>query len=80
VTGATDHSPYRMPWWPLPPVLAIASLVYITTKQTHKSLEVTGITMLIGLAYWAVVIWPQKGRAWNLKDPVLDDEPETETV
>ncbi len=80
VTGATDHSPYRMPWWPLPPVLAIASLVYITTKQTHKSLEVTGITMLIGLAYWAVVIWPQKGRAWNLKDPVLDDEPDTETA
>ena len=74
MTGATDHSPYRMPWWPLPPVLAIGSLVYITTKQTHKSLEVTGITMLIGLVYWAIVIWPQKGRAWNLKDPVLDHE------
>ena len=79
-TGATDGSPYRMPWWPLPPLLAIGSLVYITTKQTHKSLEVTGITMLIGLVYWAVVIWPQKGRAWNLKDPVLDEEPETETA
>ena len=79
-TGATDHSPYRMPWWPLPPLLAIGSLVYITTQQTHKSLEVTGITMLIGLVYWAVVILPQKGRAWNLKDPVLDDEPETEAA
>ena len=74
MTGATDRSPYRMPWWPLPPVLAIASLVYITTKQTHKSLEVTGITMLIGLIYWAVVIYPQKGRAWQLKDPILDPD------
>jgi L-asparagine transporter-like permease len=74
MTGATDRSPYRMPWWPLPPLLAIASLVYITTKQTHKSLEVTGITMLIGLIYWAVVIYPQKGRAWNLKDPILDPD------
>ena len=73
-TGATDRSPYRMPAWPLPPVLAIAALVYITTKQTQKSLVVTGVTMLIGLIYWAVVIWPQKGRAWNLKDPILDDE------
>ncbi|MGH2973678.1 MAG: APC family permease [Solirubrobacterales bacterium] len=73
-TGATAHSPYRMPLWPLPPILAIAALGYVTTKQTHKSLLVTGITMLIGLAYWAVVIWPQKGRAWNLKDPILDDE------
>ena len=73
-TGATDHSPYRMPAWPLPPVLAIAALVYITTKQTHKSLVVTGVTMLIGLIYWAVVIWPQKGRAWNRKYPILDRE------
>ena len=73
-TGATAASPYRMPAWPLPPVLAIAALVYITTKQTQKSLIVTGVTMLIGLVYWAVVIHPQKGRAWNLKDPVLDHD------
>lgn len=73
-TGATAGSPYRMPAWPLPPVLAIAALVYITTKQTQKSLVVTGVTMLIGLVYWAVVIWPQKGRAWNLKDPILDHD------
>jgi amino acid transporter len=73
-TGATAGSPYRMPAWPLPPVLAIAALVYITTKQTQKSLLVTGVTMLIGLIYWAVVIRPQKGRAWNLKDPILDHD------
>jgi amino acid transporter len=73
-TGATAHSPYRMPAWPLPPVLAIAALVYITTKQTQKSLIVTGVTMLIGLAYWAVVIHPQKGRAWTLKDPIFDHD------
>jgi amino acid transporter len=73
-TGATAGSPYRMPAWPLPPVLAIAALVYITTKQTQKSLVVTGVTMLIGLAYWAVVIRPQKGRAWNLKEPIRDHD------
>jgi len=28
--------------------------------------------MLIGIVYWAVAIWPQKGKAWNLKDPVRD--------
>jgi amino acid transporter len=73
-TGALDRSPYRMPGWPLPPILAIAALAYITTKQTHKSLEVTGLTMLIGLVYWAVVIWPQKGKAWNLRDPIFDED------
>jgi len=73
-TKATAHSPYRMPFWPWPPLLAIAALVYITTKQTGISLEVTGITMLIGLAYWAIVIWPQRGRAWNLRNPIFDHE------
>lgn len=73
-TGATDHGPYRMPLWPLPPVLAFAALVYITTKQTHTALVVTGVTMLIGLVYWAVVIWPQRGRAWSIKAAVLDEE------
>lgn len=72
-TGATARSPYRMPWWPAPPLLAVAALVYVTTKQTGQALRVTGITMLIGLVYWAVVIWPQKGKAWNLKEPVLDE-------
>jgi hypothetical protein len=65
-----------MPAWPLPPILAIAALVYITTKQTQKSLIVTGVTMLIGLVYWAVVIRPQGSRAWNLRDPVLDQDAE----
>ena len=37
-----------------------------------QAIRVTSITMLIGLVYWALVIWPQKGKAWNLKDPVLD--------
>lgn len=72
-TGATDRSPYRMPFWPLPPILAIAALAYITTKQTDIALEVTGITMLIGLAYWAVFVLPQRGRVWNLKEPILDE-------
>jgi hypothetical protein len=67
---------YRMPLWPLPPVLAIAALGYITTKQTHTALRVTGITALIGLVYWAVVIWPQRGRAWNLKAPIFDRDEE----
>jgi hypothetical protein len=38
-----------MPWWPLPPLLALASLVYVFTQQTAPLLRVTLITMAIGL-------------------------------
>lgn len=73
-TGATAHSPYKMPAWPLPPILALASLGYIFTKQASLLLYVTLLTIGIGLLYWAVVIWPQRGKAWNLRHPALDED------
>jgi amino acid transporter len=73
VSGATRTSPYQMPWWPLPPLLALAGTGYIASQQTSKSLVVAGVTVLIGLFYWAVFILPQRGRAWNLKEPLFDE-------
>jgi amino acid transporter len=73
-TGATAHGPYKMPLWPLPPILALASLGYIFTQQTSLLLRVTLITVAIGLLYWAVVILPQRGRAWNLRQAAIDEE------
>lgn len=75
-TGATRHGSYKMPLWPLPPLLALIALGYVFTQQTGLLLEVTLITMGIGLVYWVVVIWPQKGRAWTLRDAPIDEEAE----
>ncbi|NNN09711.1 MAG: APC family permease [Acidimicrobiaceae bacterium] len=72
-TGATVKSSYKMPLWPLPPVLALASLAYVFTQQTSLLLRVTLITMAVGLVYWAIVILPQRGKAWNLRDATLDE-------
>ncbi|HEX8940114.1 MAG TPA: hypothetical protein VF763_08110, partial [Candidatus Limnocylindrales bacterium] len=72
-TGATAGSPYRMPLWPLPPILALAALAYITTQQTSTALIVAGGTIVIGLVYWLIVILPQRGRAWNLREPLRDE-------
>jgi amino acid transporter len=66
MTGATASSSYRMRWWPLPPLLALAALGYVFTQQTGLLLRATLITMGIGLAYWAIVLLPQHGRAWTL--------------
>ena len=72
-TGAIAHSPYTMPLWPLPPILALISLGYIFTKQASLLLWATLITIGIGLAYWLVVIFPQRGRAWTLRHAALDE-------
>ncbi|MFL5756464.1 MAG: APC family permease, partial [Chloroflexota bacterium] len=73
--GTTDGSPYRMPGWPIPPILALVALVYVTTQQSQTALLVTGGTIVIGLIYWAVYILPQGQRAWNLKEPLRDELP-----
>ncbi|WP_276940568.1 APC family permease [Ferrimicrobium acidiphilum] len=75
-TGATRRSHYKMPFWPIPPILALAGLVYIFTQQTAYLLEVTAITMGIGLLYWLIVILPQRGRAWDLREIATDTEGE----
>jgi amino acid transporter len=71
---ATEHSPYKMRWWPLPPLLALAALGYVFTQQTALLLEVTLITMGIGLVYWLAVLLPQRGRAWHLLDAATGDD------
>jgi amino acid transporter len=73
LTRATVHGSYKMPLWPLPPLLALASLGYVFTQQTGLLLQVTLITMGIGLVYWAIVILPQRGRAWSLRDAAVDE-------
>ncbi len=73
ISRATDGSPYRMPLWPLWPILALAATLFVATQQTSTALIVTGLTILIGLVYWAVVILPQGGRAWNLREPLRDE-------
>lgn len=78
--GATAHSSYKMPFWPLPPLLALASLSYVFTQQTRPLLEATLITMGIGFVYWAVVILPQRGRAWTLRHATTDEVQPTEVA
>jgi amino acid transporter len=72
-SGATENAPYRMPLWPLPPILAFLGTGYVALQQTPQSLLVAGVTVVIGLIYWAVVILPQGGRAWNLREPLRDE-------
>jgi amino acid transporter len=78
LTGATSGSPYRMKLWPLPPLLALACLGYVFTQQTAVLLRATLITMGIGLAYWLVVLLPQRGKAWTLRAAAIEEEEEEE--
>jgi hypothetical protein len=63
-----------MPLWPVPPILGLIALIYVGTKQPVNLLEITGVELLIGLVWWALVVLPQRGKVWTLKQPAIGPE------
>lgn len=69
-TGATAHAGYRMPWFPLAPVLALVVLVFVVYQNLldpavgRPSLIVTAAIALLAVAYYLVVLRRRGG--WRL--------------
>jgi amino acid transporter len=70
--GATADSPYRMPAWPLPPLIALGALLYVTYEQTLTAWIVTGVTAAIAMAYYFVYLRSRDG-AWRMLMPASHD-------
>jgi amino acid transporter len=76
-SGATNHGPYKMPWWPLVPILAILALVYVVTQQPWELLRITIIELGVGLSWWLLFVMPRRHEVWLLKQPALDSAEST---
>ncbi|ONI90380.1 amino acid transporter [Actinosynnema sp. ALI-1.44] len=71
--GRTAHAQYRMRWYPVPPLLALAALVYVTVQTAsdpnvgRPSLFVTlGILVVAGVGYYV------RRKHWVLRGPDED--------
>lgn len=66
-TGATAHAAYRMPWYPLAPLLTIAALVpvfwesWLDLETGRPGLTATAVQMLIAALYYRFVL-SRRGR------------------
>jgi amino acid transporter len=74
--AATARTGYRMPLWPLPPLVVLGIMAYvlyqnITTDITP--LVVSLVTLMIGVAWYFLFVHPRRGERWTLPDP-QDDE------
>jgi amino acid transporter len=70
--------PYRMPLWPLPPLVALAGVAVTVVLQTGRDLAIVAGILAAGLLYDAVYLRPRRGTHWILLDPVVD-EPDAAT-
>lgn len=72
--GRPDH--YRMPLWPLPPLIVIAFMAYVLYKilaTDPTPLIVAVASILVGVIWYAIFIRPKQGERWTLPEPQADE-------
>lgn len=75
--GRTARAAYRMPAWPLAPVLVLAIMAYVI----YQSLATDWVPMAVSLGilaagylYYFAYIHPRREDRWTLPDPVRDED------
>ena len=71
--------PYRMPLWPLTPMVALAGVAVTVVLQTGRDLAIVAGILAAGVLYEAVYLRPRRETRWILLDPLVDEpDPATE--
>jgi amino acid transporter len=70
--------PYRMPLWPLPPVVALAGVAVTVMLQTGRDLAIVAGILAAGMLYDAAYLRRRHDTHWTLLDPLVD-EPDAAT-
>ncbi|MFB6572982.1 APC family permease [Streptomyces noursei] len=68
---------WRMPLWPVIPVLIVLVLAWVLAQQSAKSLLITGGLIVVATAYWALYLRPRQDSRWVISVP--EDELATAT-
>jgi amino acid transporter len=58
--------PYRMPFWPVPPLIALAGTVIAITQQKPLDLLIVAVIAIVGIVYYFLYIEPRKDRYWSM--------------
>jgi amino acid transporter len=66
--------PYRMPWWPLWPVIGLAGCVIVFTQQALTDMSICAAIFLVAAVYYLIYLRPRKATHWVMLDPASSDE------
>jgi amino acid transporter len=66
--------PYRLPLWPLPPLVALAGMVLVVSRQQPGNLAIAGLIVMVGAIYYVLYLRPRAGRCWVMLAPAASEE------
>jgi amino acid transporter len=69
-TGVTSHAPYKMPAYPLAPVVVMAALVYVTTQVWEGNpwqVIITLSALAVGYLYYFAYLHPRRTDRWTMR-------------
>jgi amino acid transporter len=58
--------PYKMPFWPVPPIIALVGTIVALTQQKILDLEIVAGIIIFGLIYYFLYLAPRKDTNWNM--------------
>jgi amino acid transporter len=64
--------PWRMPAWPVPPIIALVGVVIALTQQKASDLLGIGGLFLVAVIYYYVFIRPRSDRYWNIANAAAE--------
>lgn len=75
--GTTDHARYKMPAWPVAPVLVIAALGYVSYqlwKANPWQIIIALIALGVGYVYYYAYLFPRRAERWTMPAALIEDE------
>jgi amino acid transporter len=76
VNRSSAHAHYKMPWWPLAPVMVIVSLVYVTYelwKGNPWQVIIAVGALAAGYVYYYLYLYPQRATRWTMPAAAFDE-------
>ena len=79
LNGTSAHAHYRMPAWPLAPVIVILSLAYVTYelwKANPWQVIIAVGALAVGYAYYYAYLYPRRATRWTMPAAATDEHAE----
>jgi uncharacterized membrane protein (GlpM family) len=72
VTQKNVARPYRMPLWPLPPLVALAGIVIVATQQSLRDLLIVAAFVVAAVIYYFAYLYQRPTTNWVMLQPVAE--------